>query len=151
MTVVAESTKRIRIGLIDCFGFYTLIKLLETTSKTTLKKLRGSDDTVTVIPPADYAERFLTATEAYFIDGQLRFRVVAFEGGLTRPRSTGEVDSSAGSRRFGEARVSVVAIFSLFSLFCSFVFIVSSRICVLQSHFHLAYHPQSLCDRLSEK
>lgn len=64
-----ESTKRIRVGLIDCFQFYNLIKLLETTSKTTLKRLRGSDDTVTVIPPADYAERFLTATEAYFIDG----------------------------------------------------------------------------------
>lgn len=96
-----ETTKRIRIGLIDCFGFYNLIKLFETTSKTTLKKLRGSDDTVTVIPPADYAERFLTATEAYFIDGasrpfrfrsnrQLIVRRCAVPEKWTRPQSMDE-------------------------------------------------------------
>jgi len=53
--------KQICCGLVDTIGSYTFAKTLEYKAKQNIKK------DVTVIPPAEYQERFVKAIETYFV------------------------------------------------------------------------------------
>ena len=55
-----------RIRIVDYIGAFTLAKQLESTSKKALKTSDGKSN-VTILPPAEYAERFVQAMEGYFI------------------------------------------------------------------------------------
>jgi hypothetical protein len=46
-----------RVRIVDYIGAFTLAKQLESSSK----------NNVTILPPAEYAQRFQTAMESYFI------------------------------------------------------------------------------------
>ncbi|KAF9011094.1 hypothetical protein BDQ17DRAFT_1298485 [Cyathus striatus] len=60
---VDEKNRQIACGLVDTIGSYTFAKTLEYKAKHGLNS--GKD--VTVIPPAEYQERFLKALEGYFL------------------------------------------------------------------------------------
>ncbi|KAG6914163.1 hypothetical protein DXG01_002001 [Tephrocybe rancida] len=55
--------KQISCGLVDTIGSYTFAKTLEYKAKHGLNS--GKD--ITVIPPAEYQERFVSALEGYFL------------------------------------------------------------------------------------
>ncbi|EAU83589.2 hypothetical protein CC1G_07962 [Coprinopsis cinerea okayama7 len=59
---IDEGKKQISCGLVDTIGSYTFAKTLEYKAK----HLQSGKD-VTVIPPADYQERFVHALEGYFV------------------------------------------------------------------------------------
>ncbi|KAK2463301.1 hypothetical protein APHAL10511_004956 [Amanita phalloides] len=56
-------SKHIMCGLVDMIGSYTLAKTLEYKAKHGLHSTKD----VTVIPPAEYEERFVNALEGYFV------------------------------------------------------------------------------------
>ncbi|KIL57862.1 hypothetical protein M378DRAFT_27805 [Amanita muscaria Koide BX008] len=56
-------SKQLTCGLVDTIGSYTFAKTLEYKAKQGLQS--GKD--ITVIPPAEYEERFVNAMEGYFI------------------------------------------------------------------------------------
>lgn len=58
-----ESKKQIACGLVDTIGSYTFAKTLEYKAKQGLK----SGKEVTVVPPAEYQERFVNALDEYFV------------------------------------------------------------------------------------
>ncbi|KAF8151494.1 hypothetical protein B0H34DRAFT_131326 [Crassisporium funariophilum] len=60
---VDEEKKQIACGLVDTIGSYTFAKTLEYKAKQNLQ----SGKEVTVIPPAEYQERFISALEGYFV------------------------------------------------------------------------------------
>ncbi|KAL4265488.1 PIPK domain-containing protein [Pleurotus pulmonarius] len=60
---VDEENKQIACGLVDTIGSYTFAKTLEYKAKQGL----NSGKEVTVIPPAEYQERFVNALERYFL------------------------------------------------------------------------------------
>ncbi|TFK21691.1 hypothetical protein FA15DRAFT_672317 [Coprinopsis marcescibilis] len=60
---IDASKKEIACGLVDTIGSYTFAKTLEYKAKHGL----ASGKEVTVIPPADYQERFVNALEGYFV------------------------------------------------------------------------------------
>ncbi|KAH0580710.1 hypothetical protein H2248_002196 [Termitomyces sp. 'cryptogamus'] len=60
---IDEEHKQIVCGLVDTIGSYTFAKTLEYKAKHGLK----SDKEITVIPPAEYQERFVGALESYFL------------------------------------------------------------------------------------
>jgi len=60
---VDEEKKEIACGLVDTIGSYTFAKTLEYKAKQGLNA--GKD--VTVIPPAEYQERFVNALDRYFL------------------------------------------------------------------------------------
>ncbi|KAF9456920.1 hypothetical protein BDZ94DRAFT_1326638 [Collybia nuda] len=60
---VDEERKQIACGLVDTIGSYTFAKTLEYKAKHGLHA--GKD--ITVIPPAEYQERFVSALEGYFL------------------------------------------------------------------------------------
>ncbi|KAF9032399.1 hypothetical protein BJ165DRAFT_1410851 [Panaeolus papilionaceus] len=60
---VDEDTKQIACGLVDTIGSYTFAKTLEYKAK---QNLQGGKE-VTVIPPAEYRERFVNAMDGYFV------------------------------------------------------------------------------------
>ncbi|KAF5376402.1 hypothetical protein D9615_008619 [Tricholomella constricta] len=60
---VDEERKQIVCGLVDTIGSYTFAKTLEYKAKHGLNA--GKD--ITVIPPAEYQERFVSALEGYFL------------------------------------------------------------------------------------
>ncbi|KAJ7597066.1 hypothetical protein C8J56DRAFT_919078 [Mycena floridula] len=62
---VDEERKQIACGLVDTIGSYTFAKTLEYKAKQGLNSGNGKE--VTVIPPAEYQERFVTALEGYFV------------------------------------------------------------------------------------
>ncbi|KAL8277105.1 hypothetical protein RQP46_010533 [Phenoliferia psychrophenolica] len=65
---VNDTTHELVVGLIDIISVFNLAKMLENAGKTALKKATQADaDSVTVLPPADYALRFRQAMEKYFI------------------------------------------------------------------------------------
>ncbi|KAK4699611.1 hypothetical protein P7C70_g6650, partial [Phenoliferia sp. Uapishka_3] len=65
---VNDTTNELVVGLIDIISVFNLAKMLENAGKTALKKATSTNaDSVTVIPPADYALRFRQAMEKYFI------------------------------------------------------------------------------------
>ncbi|KAJ3911398.1 phosphatidylinositol-4-phosphate 5-kinase [Lentinula edodes] len=57
--------KQIACGLVDTIGPYTFAKTLEYKAKQGLNSGNGKE--VTVIPPAEYQERFTNALERYFL------------------------------------------------------------------------------------
>lgn len=63
-----EMTERpsFRCRIVDFLGAFTLAKQLESSSK---KVLKGQDakGNVTILPPSEYASRFLSAMDSYFI------------------------------------------------------------------------------------
>ncbi|PPQ69941.1 hypothetical protein CVT24_003691 [Panaeolus cyanescens] len=60
---VDEDKKEIACGLVDTIGSYTFAKTLEYKAK---HNLQGGKE-VTVIPPAEYRERFINALDGYFV------------------------------------------------------------------------------------
>ncbi|RDB21822.1 hypothetical protein Hypma_010794 [Hypsizygus marmoreus] len=60
---VDEERKEIACGLVDTIGSYTFAKTLEYKAKHGL----NSGKEITVIPPAEYQERFVSALEGYFL------------------------------------------------------------------------------------
>lgn len=60
---VNEEKRQIACGLVDTIGSYTFAKTLEYKAKHGLKA--GKD--VTVVPPTEYQERFVTALDRYFL------------------------------------------------------------------------------------
>ncbi|TFK37716.1 hypothetical protein BDQ12DRAFT_684579 [Crucibulum laeve] len=60
---VDEEHKQIACGLVDTIGSYTFAKTLEYKAKHNL--ISGKD--ITVIPPIEYQERFVSALEGYFL------------------------------------------------------------------------------------
>ncbi|KAH9920629.1 uncharacterized protein B0H18DRAFT_1023703 [Fomitopsis serialis] len=60
---IDEDRKRIACGLVDTIGSYTFAKTLEYKAKQNL----NSGKEVTVIPPHEYQERFVTAMDEYFL------------------------------------------------------------------------------------
>ncbi|GAA5907063.1 hypothetical protein JCM6882_005159 [Rhodosporidiobolus microsporus] len=66
---VDDSRSELVVGLIDTIGVFNTLKLVEHRAKTAVKLLNASDPSaVTVLPPSEYAKRFLTAMdERYFI------------------------------------------------------------------------------------
>ncbi|KAM6499935.1 hypothetical protein JOM56_005443 [Amanita muscaria] len=69
-------SKQLTCGLVDTIGSYTFAKTLEYKAKQGLQS--GKD--ITVIPPAEYEERFVNAMEGYFIacPGERRNFLVVF-------------------------------------------------------------------------
>jgi 1-phosphatidylinositol-3-phosphate 5-kinase len=61
---VDEEKHQIACGLVDTIGSYTFAKTLEYKAK---QGLNSAGKEITVIPPAEYQERFVTAMESYFI------------------------------------------------------------------------------------
>ena len=59
---IDEQKKEISCGLVDTIGSYTFAKTLEYKAKHGLQS-----GEVTVMPPAEYQERFVTALEGYFV------------------------------------------------------------------------------------
>ncbi|GAA5986930.1 hypothetical protein JCM10908_000958 [Rhodotorula pacifica] len=65
---VDDSRGELIVGLIDILGVYNALKLLEHQAKTAVKLATAADaSTVTVLPPQDYAKRFLAVMERYFV------------------------------------------------------------------------------------
>ncbi|KAJ7078985.1 hypothetical protein C8R43DRAFT_910254 [Mycena crocata] len=62
---VDQERKQIACGLVDTIGRYTFAKTLEYKAKQGLNSGSGKD--VTVIPPAEYQERFVSALDGYFV------------------------------------------------------------------------------------
>ncbi|KAK7035354.1 hypothetical protein VNI00_011885 [Paramarasmius palmivorus] len=62
---VDTKNKQIACGLVDTIGSYTFAKTLEYKAKQGLNAGGGKE--VTVIPPAEYQERFVNALERYFM------------------------------------------------------------------------------------
>ncbi|CAE6510846.1 unnamed protein product [Rhizoctonia solani] len=60
---VDEEQSEIACGLVDTIGSYTFAKTLENKAKSNLQSGRE----VTVVPPAEYQERFVKAMERYFL------------------------------------------------------------------------------------
>ncbi|KAF8213990.1 hypothetical protein K438DRAFT_1660635 [Mycena galopus ATCC 62051] len=60
---VDQERKQIACGLVDTIGSYTFAKTLEYKAKQGL----NSGKEVTVIPPAEYQDRFVSALEGYFL------------------------------------------------------------------------------------
>ncbi|KAG5651993.1 hypothetical protein H0H81_006675 [Sphagnurus paluster] len=60
---INEEQKEIACGLVDTIGSYTFAKTLEYKAKQGLNS--GKD--ITVVPPAEYQERFVSALEGYFV------------------------------------------------------------------------------------
>ncbi|KAF5320160.1 hypothetical protein D9611_010357 [Ephemerocybe angulata] len=61
---VDETKKEIACGLVDTIGSYTFAKTIEYKAK---QGLQSGNKEVTVMPPADYQERFVRALEGYFV------------------------------------------------------------------------------------
>ncbi|THU82605.1 hypothetical protein K435DRAFT_445881 [Dendrothele bispora CBS 962.96] len=57
--------RQIACGLVDTIGSYTFAKTLEYKAKQGLQSAGGKE--VTVVPPAEYQERFMNALERYFL------------------------------------------------------------------------------------
>ncbi|GAA5823555.1 hypothetical protein JCM11251_000679 [Rhodosporidiobolus azoricus] len=66
---VDDSRSELVVGLIDTIGVFNHLKQVEYRAKTAVKLLNASDPSaVTVLPPSEYAARFLTAMdERYFV------------------------------------------------------------------------------------
>ncbi|KAJ4490808.1 hypothetical protein J3R30DRAFT_137416 [Lentinula aciculospora] len=62
---VDNKHKQIACGLVDTIGSYTFAKTLEYKAKQGLNSGNGKE--VTVIPPAEYRERFTNALDKYFL------------------------------------------------------------------------------------
>ncbi|PWZ01256.1 hypothetical protein BCV70DRAFT_91601 [Testicularia cyperi] len=56
-----------RCRIVDFLGAFTLAKQLESSSKKALKTGQEAKGNVTILPPSEYASRFLTAMDTYFI------------------------------------------------------------------------------------
>jgi hypothetical protein len=52
---------------VDFLGAFTLAKQLESSSKKALKAGQEAKGNVTILPPSEYASRFLSAMDSYFI------------------------------------------------------------------------------------
>ncbi|KAJ7625739.1 hypothetical protein FB45DRAFT_922194 [Roridomyces roridus] len=61
---VDQERKQIACGLVDTIGSYTFAKTLEYKAK---QGLNQGNKEVTVMPPAEYQERFTSALEGYFL------------------------------------------------------------------------------------
>ncbi|KAJ6535129.1 hypothetical protein B0H19DRAFT_1271776 [Mycena capillaripes] len=62
---VDQERKEIACGLVDTIGSYTFAKTLEYKAKQGLTGNSGKE--VTVIPPTEYQERFVSALDGYFV------------------------------------------------------------------------------------
>ncbi|KAG9019242.1 hypothetical protein FRB90_004804 [Tulasnella sp. 427] len=60
-----KERRQIACGLVDTIGSYTFAKTLEYKAKQGLTG--GSGREITVVPPNEYQERFVTAMEGYFV------------------------------------------------------------------------------------
>ena len=60
---VDEEGKQIHCGLVDTIGSYTFAKTLEYKAKGLSKE--GKD--ITVVPPHEYQERFVSTLDSYFM------------------------------------------------------------------------------------
>lgn len=56
-----------RCRIVDFLGAFTLAKQLESSSKKALKAGVEAKGNVTILPPSEYASRFQTAMDSYFI------------------------------------------------------------------------------------
>jgi 1-phosphatidylinositol-3-phosphate 5-kinase len=61
---IDEERKQIRCGLVDTIGSYTFAKTLEYKAKG-LSGKEGKN--ITVVPPHEYQERFVSALDSYFV------------------------------------------------------------------------------------
>lgn len=61
---INEEKKEIVCGLVDTIGSYTFAKTLEYKAK---QGLAGTGKDVTVIPPNEYEERFVSSMDSYFV------------------------------------------------------------------------------------
>jgi 1-phosphatidylinositol-3-phosphate 5-kinase len=61
---IDEERRQIHCGLVDTIGSYTFAKTLEYKAKGFLGK-EGKN--ITVIPPHEYQERFVSALDSYFM------------------------------------------------------------------------------------
>jgi hypothetical protein len=61
---IDEERKQIHCGLVDTIGSYTFAKTLEYKAKG-LSGKEGKN--ITVIPPQEYQERFVSALDSYFM------------------------------------------------------------------------------------
>ncbi|KAI9348295.1 hypothetical protein DFJ73DRAFT_625838, partial [Zopfochytrium polystomum] len=70
---VDEPSQELIVGIVDFVGPYTWYRKLESKGKTTLRG--GREEAVTVIPPDQYADRFVRALDKYFlvVPGKLLF------------------------------------------------------------------------------
>ncbi|GAA5894532.1 hypothetical protein JCM8208_006266 [Rhodotorula glutinis] len=65
---VDDTHQELVVGLIDTLGVFNTLKTLEHHTKAAMRLATASDpSSVTVQPPADYARRFLSAMERYFV------------------------------------------------------------------------------------
>jgi hypothetical protein len=62
---ISEEEHALVLGIIDVLGSFNLAKLIEHRAKSALKG--GSSESVTILPPASYAERFRRALNSYII------------------------------------------------------------------------------------
>lgn len=62
---VNDERKELVVGIVDFIDTYTLLKMIESKGKSTLRG--GRNDSVTVCPPEVYAERFRAAMQEYFL------------------------------------------------------------------------------------
>ncbi|KAI0314043.1 hypothetical protein OF83DRAFT_1138748, partial [Amylostereum chailletii] len=62
---IDETEKEISCGLVDTIGSYTFAKTLEYKAKQGFSGKEGKQ--VTVMPPNEYQERFVTALDGYFL------------------------------------------------------------------------------------
>ncbi len=61
---IDEERKQIHCGLVDTIGSYTFAKTLEYKAKG-LSGKEGKN--ITVVPPHEYQERFVSALDSYFM------------------------------------------------------------------------------------
>lgn len=97
-----------RCRIVDFLGAFTLAKQLESSSKKALKGQEAKGN-VTILPPGEYASRFLSAMDSYFIgtpcqprmDAQYGFDGMCAEvaGGQAGAVQGGGSGSDAGVRR----------------------------------------------------
>ncbi|EJD38332.1 hypothetical protein AURDEDRAFT_116536 [Auricularia subglabra TFB-10046 SS5] len=66
---IDQERKQIACGLVDTIGSYSFAKTLEYKAKQGLNNnlIVGSNKEVTVIPPAEYRDRFVKAIDGYFL------------------------------------------------------------------------------------
>ncbi|PWN52359.1 hypothetical protein IE53DRAFT_287745 [Violaceomyces palustris] len=81
-----------RCRIVDFLGAFTFAKLLESSSKKALKSGSEAKGNVTVLPPAEYASRFSSAIQSYFVpcpDNQVPFPSPTTSGEGTQSVSSG--------------------------------------------------------------
>lgn len=130
----ADEKKELVVGLIDTLGVFNTLKMLENVGKTALKKATSSDtETVTILPPSDYASRF---RQGECLKSRLRFSArLLIETHIFYPQPW--VDTSWRYRRssLDHPEQSLIQTHD-FHLFCN-LFVSTRLMCLLCIPFHI--------------